>query len=178
MRVSLGPSTIERLLPHREPFLLVDGITRFSDALPMGIEAKLHVSAQSPVLAGHFPSRPVWPGTYTIEGLAQAAGLISGMSALYSGARRAGLAIEGLEDPAAGEILESEPSHRGPFPGLLAKVDVRLLEPVLPETTLEYCVRRTHDRAGVFRFEATASVRRTLVARGTLVAVASAEGFG
>ena len=64
---SLDPA---ELLPHRPPFLLLDTI----DELVPGerVVARRRVAADDPVLAGHFPSNPVFPGVLQLEALAQA----------------------------------------------------------------------------------------------------------
>lgn len=166
IRLSLGPEVIGRLLPHREPFVLVDRIHGW-DEVTSAVHASLRVRSEAPVLAGHFPGAPIWPGAYTIEGLAQTAGLLPGLALLGRRAREAGVGLDELEP--------SVPAG-APAVGVLAKVEVRLLGPVRPDATLEYRVVRTHDREGISRFEAEAIVDRTLVAQGVLVVAAALEG--
>lgn len=62
------------LLPHRYPFLLVDKIIEIDDDRScIGIK---NVTFNEPQFQGHFPSRPIYPGVYLIEGMAQTAGAI------------------------------------------------------------------------------------------------------
>src|SRR6476646_9140457 len=62
------------LLPHRYPFLLVDRIIEIDgDRSCIGIK---NVTFNEPQFTGHFPSRPIFPGIYLIEGMAQTAGAI------------------------------------------------------------------------------------------------------
>ncbi len=62
------------LLPHRYPFLLVDKIVDIDgDRSCIGIK---NVTFNEPQFTGHFPSRPIFPGIYLIEGMAQTAGAI------------------------------------------------------------------------------------------------------
>ncbi len=70
--------TIQRLLPHRYPFLLVDRIT----AIDYGktISAYKNVTINEPFFQGHFPTRPVMPGVLVIEALAQTGGLLFQLS--------------------------------------------------------------------------------------------------
>ncbi len=70
--------TIETLLPHRYPFLLVDEVLEIDQG--QRIVAVKHISANEPVLVGHFPGNPVYPGVYIVEGLAQAAGILGQFS--------------------------------------------------------------------------------------------------
>jgi 3-hydroxyacyl-[acyl-carrier-protein] dehydratase len=60
---------IERILPHRYPFLLVDAVDEIG---PERIVARKLVSRNEPHFEGHFPGYPVMPGVLIIEALAQA----------------------------------------------------------------------------------------------------------
>jgi beta-hydroxyacyl-ACP dehydratase FabZ len=63
---------IERILPHRYPFLLVDHVDEIGDER---IVARKLVSRNEPHFNGHFPGHPVMPGVLIIEALAQAGAL-------------------------------------------------------------------------------------------------------
>ena len=63
-----GVEIIRRILPHRYPFLLVDGVTDLGETLLRGYK---NLSANEEVFQGHFPSHPVYPGVLHIETLAQ-----------------------------------------------------------------------------------------------------------
>jgi 3-hydroxyacyl-[acyl-carrier-protein] dehydratase len=65
---------ILELLPHRYPFLLVDRIIDM-DGDRSGIGIK-NVTMNEPQFTGHFPTRPIFPGIFLIEGMAQTAGAI------------------------------------------------------------------------------------------------------
>ena len=65
---------IKELIPHRYPFLLIDGIqTLIPNESATGIK---NVSVNEPFFAGHFPDRPVMPGVLIIEAMAQTAGVV------------------------------------------------------------------------------------------------------
>jgi 3-hydroxymyristoyl/3-hydroxydecanoyl-(acyl carrier protein) dehydratase len=68
----LGADTVRWLLPQRRPFLLVDTIEAFAAAPQPALRATRAIGAGEWVLQGHFPGFQVWPGTLTIEGMAQA----------------------------------------------------------------------------------------------------------
>ncbi len=70
---------IQRLLPHRYPFLLVDRVVE----LEMGkrVAAIKNVTFDEPFFQGHFPGHPVMPGVLIVEALAQAAGVLFQLSA-------------------------------------------------------------------------------------------------
>jgi beta-hydroxyacyl-ACP dehydratase FabZ len=65
---------IERILPHRYPFLLVDAVDELG---PDKIVARKMVSRNEPHFEGHFPGNPVMPGVLIIEALAQAGALLA-----------------------------------------------------------------------------------------------------
>jgi 3-hydroxyacyl-[acyl-carrier-protein] dehydratase len=63
-------AAIERILPHRYPFLLVDRIVELEPGRRVvGIK---QVTANEPQFTGHFPGRPIMPGVLMVEALAQA----------------------------------------------------------------------------------------------------------
>jgi 3-hydroxyacyl-[acyl-carrier-protein] dehydratase len=70
----LGIGDIERLLPHRYPFLLVDRV--LSWAPNQSIMAVKNVTINEPFFQGHFPGAPVMPGMLILEALAQAGGIL------------------------------------------------------------------------------------------------------
>ena len=69
---------IERLLPHRYPFLLVDRVVEFEK--DKRVLAYKNVSCNEPFFTGHFPDHPVMPGVLVVEALAQAGGLLTQLS--------------------------------------------------------------------------------------------------
>ena len=72
--VSMDIHTIERILPHRYPFLLVDRIVELvPDKRAVGLK---NVTINEPFFMGHFPKRPVMPGVMIIEALAQVSGIL------------------------------------------------------------------------------------------------------
>ena len=73
---------IQRLLPHRYPFLMID---RVRDIVPftsaVGIK---NVTVNEPHFQGHFPGVPIMPGVTIIEAMAQTAAVMVGVSSDYA----------------------------------------------------------------------------------------------
>jgi UDP-3-O-[3-hydroxymyristoyl] N-acetylglucosamine deacetylase / 3-hydroxyacyl-[acyl-carrier-protein] dehydratase len=65
---------IEKILPHRYPFLLVDKIIDLTDTYIVGVK---NVTYNEPFFQGHFPGNYVMPGVLQIEALAQCGGLLA-----------------------------------------------------------------------------------------------------
>ena len=68
---------IQRIIPHRYPFLLVDRVVDI-DGTKSGIGIK-NVTMNEPQFTGHFPGLPVFPGVYMVEAMAQTAAVIAGV---------------------------------------------------------------------------------------------------
>jgi len=68
----LSISDIERVLPHRYPFLLVDRILEQGEGEIVGVK---NITINEPYFVGHFPGHPVVPAALIIEAMAQVAGV-------------------------------------------------------------------------------------------------------
>lgn len=69
---------IQRILPHRYPFLLVDRVVDI-DGTQSAIGIK-NVSMNEPHFQGHFPGTPIMPGVTIIEAMAQTAAVMVGVA--------------------------------------------------------------------------------------------------
>jgi 3-hydroxyacyl-[acyl-carrier-protein] dehydratase len=63
---------IQRVLPHRYPFLLVDRVVEYTGERCVALK---NVTINEPFFTGHFPGNPVMPGVLQIEAMAQASAL-------------------------------------------------------------------------------------------------------
>ncbi len=74
---------IQRLLPHRYPFLLVDRVIELEKG--KRITALKNVTINEPFFQGHFPGHPVMPGVLIVEAMAQTAGLLTQITSQIDG---------------------------------------------------------------------------------------------
>ena len=81
--LTLGTAEVRDLLPQREPFLFINGITEVTPGIC--VKARVTYPAGSSFYAGHFPGFPLTPGVIIIETMAQAASLIMLTTPQYRG---------------------------------------------------------------------------------------------
>lgn len=129
------------LLPHRPPMLFLDGAEMGEDHV---LTSHQKVPDADPVLSGHFPGFPVWPGALLLEAMAQT-------TAVYLLHERGGL-------------------QPGEVP-VLGAVDCRFLKPVRPGTEVSFETRlvRRIGELGLFSVEARGAGGEP-IARGRLSA--------
>ena len=141
-RIEYDLETIERILPHRPPFLFVDRVVGLEAGV--AIEAERELKADEPHFAGHFPGRPIMPGVLITEALAQTAGLLIALTAMANGER-----VEG-------NLF------------YLARADMKWTTPVGPGETLVLEAKLDRALGSLVAFKVRASTRRKDVAIGTL----------
>lgn len=187
IELSLGPDVVQRLLPHRRPFLMVDRV----ESLERGdgrLRASRAISSNEPVFEGHFPGLHLWPGVYTIEGMGQTTNLLLLLLELAKGwediGRDAESLFEGLRNlergcrlepgfrPADARTFEAALAEALPTTasrmGMSAAVDVKLLAPVFAGDRLDYTCTLVRMLDDLVRFDVEAAVRGRLVARGVM----------
>jgi len=139
---SLNTEEIQRILPHRYPFLLVDRV--ISMELGNRIVGVKNVSINEPFFQGHFPGRPIMPGVLIIEALAQVGGILA---------------------------LLSTPENLGnPSVFLLGVDKVRFRKPVVPGDQLILEVETLRSGKKFWKLQGKALVNQTLVTEVELMA--------
>jgi 3-hydroxyacyl-[acyl-carrier-protein] dehydratase len=182
----LGADAVQRLIPHRRPLLMVDGVLAYRHGARPALWAHRHISSNEPVFDGHFPGLHLWPGIYTIEALGQTALLCAIVMRLVLGHEATGgtpdevyRALRNLERPAP---RSADPSAARDAPlaaiaglgapdpraGVAGHIDVKLLAPVFAGSELRTLAVLTHQVDSLARFDVTAEVDGKPVARGTL----------
>lgn len=132
---------IQKRLPHRSPFLLVDKIFHIDDNSIGGIK---NVTMDEPFFMGHFPKEPVMPGVLILESLAQCCGVL---------------------------VLNKVPDPENYSTYFLKIDNVRFKRKVVPGDTLQLETFITEPiRRGIATAQAKAFVGGTLVCEATLTA--------
>ena len=139
----LDYAAIEKLLPHRAPFLLIDRLENIiSGESAVGIKA---VSGNEPYFVGHFPGHPIMPGVLIIEAMAQAAGALAMLS---------------QEDTEHGKLV------------FLASVDkTRFKRPVTPGMLLGLQVKKVASKGPLWKFSGTAMSNGIVMAQAEFSAM-------
>ena len=133
-----GREQIEQILPHRDPFLLIDEVIELDPG--KRVVATRAVRAEDPWFPGHFPGRPVMPGVLIVEAMAQTGAI----AVLFEEANRGKIAFfAGIDDCRFKRIVE-------------------------PGDTLTLTCEIAEMRGPIGRGKATAYVGDALAARGTL----------
>ncbi|MDQ3378903.1 MAG: 3-hydroxyacyl-ACP dehydratase FabZ [Actinomycetota bacterium] len=136
--VPFGRDEIEAILPHRDPFLLLDEVLELEPGLR--VVARREVRGDDFWVPGHFPDRPVMPGVLIVEAMAQAG--------------------------AVAVLVEEE--NRGKIAFFAGIDDCRFKRIVSPGDVLTLTCEIDTVRGPIGRGKATAYVGEELAARGTL----------
>jgi len=138
---------IQKILPHRYPFLLLDRVTKLEKGV--SIEGYKNVSISEPVFQGHFPDHPIYPGVMIIEGMAQAGGVLAFKSS-----------SEEEQDDAQNKVVYFMSIDKAKF-----------RSPVTPGDQLVYKLSVIKHRGAIWQLDAKAYVDDKLVAQAELKAM-------
>ena len=128
----LNRDQIQKLLPHREPMLLIDelhDIVKLKSAT-----AILHVKKNSFFVQGHFPDQPVMPGVLIVESFGQAA---------------AALTAHGLD----------KSTYENKLVFLMSVEKARFRNPVIPDCQLELKIEAIRSHGKVWKYKGEAFVQ-------------------
>ena len=139
----LNLSSIKKLIPHRKPMLMVDKVTSIIPFVSaIGIKS---VKNNEYFFKGHFPKRPIMPGLFIVEALAQTASVL----VMYS------LSLESDDKLVYFMSIES----------------AKFRKPVFPNCKLNLNVKRKQHRKLVWKFSGEAKVNNIIVADATFSAM-------
>ena len=133
----LDKNQIEKLLPHREPMLLIDEL--FDIKRLKSATAILNVKKDSFFVNGHFPGQPVMPGVFIVESFGQAA---------------AALTAHGLD----------KSTYENKLVFLMSVEKARFRNPVIPNCKLELKIEAIRSHGRVWKYKGDAFVNNTKVA--------------
>jgi 3-hydroxyacyl-[acyl-carrier-protein] dehydratase len=141
----LDVTQIQKILPHRYPFLLVDRVTEVTET---EIRAYKNVTIAEPVFQGHFPDHPIYPGVMIVEGMAQAGACFA----------------FGADESKQAEIADKVFYFTG--------IDkAKFKRPVKPGDKLEYVIKLKKNRGPMWVFEGEAYVDGELASSAELKAM-------
>ena len=128
---TIDKKEIERLLPHREPMLLIDKLTNIIPS--KSATAIVNVKKTSFFVQGHFPGHPVMPGVFIVEAFGQSAAALTAVSV----------------DPK---------EYENKLVYLMGVEKARFRNPVIPDCELQLHIEaiRTHGR--VWKYKGVAKV--------------------
>ena len=131
MTNSLNKEEIKKLLPHREPMLLIDELTNIKKLF--SATAILNVRNDSFFVQGHFPGQPVMPGVFIVEAFGQAA---------------AALTAHGLD----------KSTYENKLVFLMNIEKARFRNPIVPDCKLELNIEAIRSHGRVWKYKGDAIV--------------------
>ncbi len=139
--VVFDTNAIQRILPHRYPFLLVDKIVHLDlDKKVIGVKS---VTVNEPFFQGHFPDQPIMPGVLIIEAMAQTGGVL---------------------------LLNSFPNPEEKLVMFMQINNAKFRKPVLPGDQLYLEIELTNKKSKVVMMSGKAIVNDALVAEADFMA--------
>ena len=131
MTVSLNKEQITKLLPHREPMLLIDELLNVKKLF--SATAIVNVRKDSFFVNGHFPGEPVMPGVFIVEAFGQAA---------------AALTAHGID----------KSTYENKLVFLMTIEKARFRNPVIPDCKLELKIEAIRSHGRVWKYKGDAFV--------------------
>ena len=137
MTISLNKNQIEKLLPHREPMLLIDELLNIKKLF--SATAIVNVKKDSFYVQGHFPGQPVMPGVLIVEAFGQAA---------------AALTAHGID----------KSTYENKLVFLMSVEKARFRNPVIPDCELHHEIEAVRSHGRVWKYKGIAKVNGKIMA--------------
>ncbi len=145
--MTMDVTEIQKIIPHRYPFLLLDRVTALSPK--ESLSGFKNVTIGDQVFQGHFPGHPIYPGVMILEGMAQAGGILAFKS--------------------MGDMTEAEAAQKVVYFMSIDRAKFR--NPVKPGDRLEYQVTVIKNKGTIWVLDGKAFVDGVLVAEAELKAM-------
>jgi 3-hydroxymyristoyl/3-hydroxydecanoyl-(acyl carrier protein) dehydratase len=142
--MQFGIDDILSILPHRPPFLFVDGVIKLIPEKE--ILAERQIKEDEPFFTGHFPNKPIMPGVLVIDALAQTSGLLWGLS----------------------KKVAKVSLPKNPKIFFLAAANIKFLNPSFPKDKLMLFSKNLTSFGNLFSYSVEAYVEKRTIAKGTL----------
>jgi 3-hydroxyacyl-[acyl-carrier-protein] dehydratase len=141
--IEIGIERIMEMIPHRQPFLMIDKVVdAVANERATGVK---NLSRSEYYFEGHFPARAVMPGVLIIEAMAQTAAV---------------LVVHTLGPESEGKLVY-----------FMSVDNARFRRPVFPPTRLEIHVTKQRNRGNVWKFEGRAKVGEDVMAEAVFSAM-------
>ncbi len=138
----LDVEAIKEMIPHRHPFLMIDGIINLvPDVEVTGIK---NVTGEEDFFEGHFPGHPIMPGVLIVEAMAQTSAIL---------------------------VIGTVGKQPGSVVYFMSVDQARFRKPVFPGARLMLHVVKQRSRGKVWKFKGEARVGDNLVAEATFSAM-------
>ncbi len=139
---TLDVEAIKEMIPHRHPFLMIDGIINLvPDVEATGIK---NVTGEEDFFEGHFPGHPIMPGVLIVEAMAQTSAIL---------------------------VIGTMGKQPGTVVYFMSVDQARFRKPVFPGARLMLHVVKQRNRGKVWKFKGEARVGDNLVAEATFSAM-------
>ncbi len=139
---TLDVEAIKKMIPHRHPFLMIDGIINLvPDVEVTGIK---NVTGEEDFFEGHFPGHPIMPGVLIVEAMAQTSAIL---------------------------VIGTVGKQPGSVVYFMSVDQARFRKPVFPGDRLMLHVDKQRKRGKVWKFKGEARVGDNLVAEATFSAM-------
>ena len=140
---TLDQNRIKDMIPHRDPFLLIDQVKDIKHNLSaVGVK---NVTGDEDFFRGHFPGHPIMPGVLIVEAMAQTAGV---------------LVVASLGSEAEGKLVY-----------FMTVDSARFRKPVVPGDVLELSIELIRSKRNVYKFNGKATVGDKVVSEAVFSAM-------
>ncbi|MGA2192868.1 MAG: 3-hydroxyacyl-ACP dehydratase FabZ [Nitrospirota bacterium] len=137
---------IQKVLPHRYPFLFVDRVLELDPG--KRIVAIKNVTIDEPFFQGHFPGRPIMPGVLIVEAMAQVGGIL---------------------------VYKSTNNTEDNMVYFMSIEKAKFRKPVIPGDQLVFEIEALQSRGKVFKFKGEAKVDGKVVCEAEFMAMTTKE---